>query len=174
MMMQQRIWDPLIRLFHWSIAIAFLMNFAVLEEGETAHRWMGYYILSALVVRFIWGFLGPKNARFKDFLPTLSGVKHHLTLLSKKQVEPSNGHNPLGGLMIFALLFGLLFTGLSGWMMGLDLSLGGEWLEELHELFAGMVMTLVVIHIAVVVVLSSVGPSNLINQMITGYRSDRQ
>ncbi|MEH6452352.1 MAG: cytochrome b/b6 domain-containing protein [Psychromonas sp.] len=173
MMMHQRIWDPLLRLFHWSVAIAFLMNFIILEEGETAHRWVGYYVLSALVVRFIWGFLGSQNARFKDFLPTPSGVKHHLTLLSKKQFESSNGHNPLGGLMIFALLLGLLLTGLSGWMMGIDVFWGEEWVEELHELLASMVMTFVIIHVAVVVVLSFVGPSNLIKQMITGYRSDR-
>ena len=50
--------ELLIRLFHWSLAIAFLMNFAVLEQGEKARRWMGYYILSALVVRFIWGTWG--------------------------------------------------------------------------------------------------------------------
>lgn len=171
---QRRIWDPLLRIFHWSVAIAFLMNFAVLEEGDTAHRWLGYYILSALLVRFIWGFVGPDNVRFKDFFPTPSGVKHHLTLLLRKKLEPSNGHNPLGGLMIFALLFGLLFTGLSGWMMGLDLFWGEEWVEELHELMAGMVMNLVVIHIVVVSLLSFVGPANLIKQMITGQWSPRR
>lgn len=170
---QEFIWDPIIRLFHWSVAFAFLMNFLVLEEGETPHRWVGYYILFALVMRFIWGFCGPKNARFKDFLPTPSGIKQHLALIRQRKFEKSSGHNALGGLMIFALLFGLLLTGLSGWMMGLDLFWGEKWVKEVHELMSGTVMTLVVIHVVVVVFISSIGPSNLIKQMITGYRSDR-
>lgn len=170
---QQRIWDPLLRFFHWSVALAFLLNFVVLEEGETAHRWVGYYVLCALAIRVIWGFLGPKNARFKDFMPTPSSLKQHINHLKNKQLESSSSHTPLGGLMIFALLFGLLFTGLSGWMMGLDMFWGEEWVEEFHELMAGAVMTLVVVHVAAVSFFSYAGPSNLIKQMITGKRSDR-
>lgn len=169
---QSMIWDPIIRLFHWTVAATFLLNFLIFEEGETLHRWAGYYILAALAVRIIWGFIGSKNARFKDFLPTASGIKYHLQLLKARQFEVSDGHNPIGGLMIFALLFCLLCTGLSGWMMGLDPFWGEDWVEELHGFMANTTMVLVVIHVAVVVLLSKFGPVNLIRQMITGQREN--
>lgn len=170
MKVQSMIWDPLIRFFHWTVAALFLLNVLVFEEGDTAHRWAGYYILAALAIRMLWGFIGSKNARFKDFLPTPSGIKQHLYLLKSKQFEVSDGHNPVGGLMVFALLFCLLSTALSGWMMGLDAFRGESWLEEIHGLIASTTMTLVVIHVSAVVLLSKFGPVNLIKQMITGQR----
>ncbi|PKH01988.1 cytochrome B [Psychromonas sp. MB-3u-54] len=173
MKVQSMIWDPLIRFFHWTVAAMFLLNFLVFEEGDTNHRWAGYYILAALAIRILWGFVGSKNARFKNFLPTPSGIKHHLHLLKSKQFEVSKGHNPIGGLMVFALLFCLLSSGISGWMMGLDAFWGEDWLEEIHELIANTTMMLVVFHVSAVVLFSKFGPVNLIKQMITGQR-DKQ
>lgn len=170
MKVQAMIWDPLIRFFHWTVAAVFLLNFLFFEEGETFHRWAGYYILAALAIRLLWGFIGTDNARFKNFLPRPSGIKRHLLLLKSKQFEVSEGHNPIGGLMVFALLFFLLSTALSGWMMELDAFWGESWLEEIHELMANTTMTLVVIHVSAVVLLSKFGPVNLIKQMITGQR----
>ena len=169
---QAMIWDPLIRLFHWTVAAMFLLNFLILEEGDTAHRWAGYYILAALGIRLLWGFIGSKNARFKNFLPTAEGIKYHLKLLRSRQFEVSEGHNPVGGLMVFALLFCLLGTGLSGWMMEFDIFWGEDWVESLHELMANTTMTLVVIHVSAVFLLSRFGPVNLIRQMITGQRDN--
>ena len=169
---QSIIWDPLIRLFHWTVAAVFLLNFLVFEEGGSNHRWAGYYILAALAVRVIWGFIGSNNARFKNFLPTLGGIKYHLRLLKSRQFEVSDGHNPIGGLMVFALLFCLLGTGLSGWMMQFDVFWGEDWVEELHELLATATMTLVVLHVSAVILLSKFGPVNLIRQMITGQRGN--
>lgn len=170
MKVQSMIWDPLIRFFHWTVAAMFLLNFLVFEAGDTNHRWAGYYILAALAIRLIWGFIGSENARFKNFLPTPSGIKYHLHLLKSKKIEVSEGHNPIGGLMVFALLFCLLGSGISGWMMGLDAFWGEEWLEETHELIANTTMTLVVLHVSAVLLLSKFGPVNLIKQMITGQR----
>ncbi|ABM03057.1 cytochrome B561 [Psychromonas ingrahamii 37] len=169
---QSMIWDPLVRFFHWTVAASFLLNFLIFEEGETNHRWAGYYILAALAIRILWGFIGSKNARFKDFLPTSSGIKQHLNLLISGRFEVSEGHTPLGGLMVFALLFCLLSTGLSGWMTELDVFWVGDWLEEIHEFLASTTMTLVVIHVSAVFLLSKFGPVNLIKQMITGQRDN--
>lgn len=170
MKVQSMIWDPLIRFFHWTVAAAFLLNFLVFEEGDINHRWAGYYILAALAIRLLWGFIGSENARFKNFSPTAKGIRQHLTLLKSKQFEVSEGHNPVGGLMVFALLFCLLGTALTGWMIGLDAFWGESWLEEIHGLIAGTTMTLVVLHVSAVVLLSKLGPVNLIKQMITGQR----
>lgn len=165
-MKTQTIWDPIIRIFHWTVALAFLLNYFVLEEGEEPHELAGYYILFALAVRIIWGFVGSQNARFRSFFPTIEGVKKHLSSLLRGEIPAENGHNPVGALMIFALLFGLFATGLSGWLLE---STGHEhWLKEVHETAANTTMLLVVIHVAAVVFFTYKGPRNLVRQMVTG------
>ncbi|TPE44566.1 cytochrome B [Maribrevibacterium harenarium] len=167
MSVAEQIWDPIIRLFHWSVAVAFLLNFFVLERGESPHEWAGYYILIALVVRLFWGFVGPDNVRFVSFLPSWSKLKAYLSELLNDRVPEEDGHNPLGALMIFALLFGLLTTGLSGWGME-QLDEYERALKGLHELAANTTFMLVMVHAIAVVVFSFKGPRNLVRQMITG------
>lgn len=161
------IWDPIVRLFHWSVALLFLLNYFILEEGSDWHEWAGYYILGALVVRIVWGFMGSPNARFISFFPSYKKVKHHITLMRSGIIPEDNGHNPVGALMIFALLFCLLITGLSGWSLD-GWFWGEDWAENIHEIFANTTFTLVVIHIFAVVFFSIKGPRNLIVQMVTG------
>ncbi|MBM6551816.1 cytochrome b/b6 domain-containing protein [Marinomonas ostreistagni] len=167
MAVEERIWDPIIRGFHWTVAVAFLLNYFALEEGGEPHEIVGYYILCALLVRFIWGVVGSKNGRFSHFFPTLAGVKAHLNALRAKQIPEENGHNPVGALMIFALLFGLLATGLSGWGME-TIFWGEDWIEELHEFFASFTLGLTLVHVFAVVLFTIAGPRNLIRQMLTG------
>lgn len=165
------IWDPLVRLFHWSLALAFLLNYAVLEEGETAHEWVGYYCLAILAVRIFWGFVGSHNARFASFFPTREGIRHHLGLLRQGRIEAHDGHNPVGGLMVLALMSAVLLTGLSGWMLQLDVFWGEDWAEEIHEFFANLSMALVLVHVGAVLLLSWLGPVNLVRTMLTGRRN---
>lgn len=164
---KSKIWDPVIRLFHWTVALAFLLNYFFLEEGEDAHELAGYYILCALGVRILWGIVGSHNARFKNFFPTISGVKEHIKMLRAGTIPEDEGHNPVGALMIFALLFGLLITGLSGWSLD-EIFSGADWAKELHEIAANLTFFLVLVHVFAVVVTSIVGPRNLISQMVTG------
>lgn len=169
---QPVIWDPLIRIFHWSLATAFLLNYWVLEEGEDQHEWVGYYLLAALLVRILWGFIGPDNARFRSFLPTPSKVRHHVREMLAGREPVHEGHNPLGGAMIISLILMIALTGISGWMMTTDALWGEEWIEEVHETCANLSMLLVAIHIPIVVWFSKYGARNLIHQMITGRKSD--
>lgn len=46
-----KVWDPVVRLFHWTIVLGCALNLFVLEEGKTAHRYVGYAVLAALVIR---------------------------------------------------------------------------------------------------------------------------
>lgn len=39
-------WDPLVRLTHWGIAAAVLLNGLVVEDGSLVHVWLGYARLS--------------------------------------------------------------------------------------------------------------------------------
>lgn len=172
MALQQKIkvWDPVIRFFHWSMALSFLLNSFVVEEGESAHEWLGYYILGLLLIRLLWGFTGPENARFRDFFPTKRNVSQYFHQLVKGGEHNPDRHNPLGGLMIIAMLLSILITGVSGWVSSLDVFFGADWLEEIHEFFADITLLLVSVHIFAVTTFSWFGKHNLISIMLTGYR----
>lgn len=165
------IWDPVVRLFHWSLALAFLVNYAVLEAGKTPHRWVGYYCLGILAIRIFWGFVGPRSARFADFFPTRAGVKHHLRLLRQGRIEIHDGHNPAGGAMVLALMTGVILTGVSGWALGLDMFWGEDWAKEVHAAIANVTIGLVCIHVSAVLLFSWIGPVNLVRTMLTGRRA---
>ena len=62
-----RVWDPLVRLFHWSLAACVFGAFLV-EEGEAAHRWLGYTALGLVAFRLAWGAIGSRHARFSDWV----------------------------------------------------------------------------------------------------------
>ena len=166
-----KVWDPFIRIFHWSLAASFLLNYTVLEEGENLHEWVGYYALALIAIRIVWGFIGPQNARFSDFWPTPTRIKAHLREHLHGQIPSPDRHNPVGGLMILALMAGMLVTGITGWLSTTDMFWGEELIEELHEGAASVVMGLVCLHVAAIVWFSRKGPHNLARIMWTGYRT---
>jgi len=168
------VWDPLVRIFHWTLATACILNLWILESGESWYRWTGYYAMGAVIVRIIWGFTGTRYARFSSFFPTPNRLFPYLRALTRGEHPYYVGHNPLGGLMILALMTFVLALGISGWMMGLDRYWGDKWLESLHELFSNILMVLILIHVAVVLLYSYFGPENLIKAMITGRKDNRR
>jgi cytochrome b len=161
------IWDRFVRLFHWSVAALFLLNFWVLEAGDPPHEWAGYAIAGLVVARIGWGFCGPANARFASFFPTPARLRDTLQNFSAR-CRDHRGHNPLGGLMILLLLAGLLLTAVSGWMQGLDAFWGEDWVENLHEWTADTLMVAVVVHISAVLIIQTRFRVPLIRAMIRG------
>lgn len=149
------VWDRFIRIFHWSTAALFLANFWWLEAGEDAHEWAGYTLAALLLARLIWGFIGPTNARFSDFLPTPARLRHNIEHFAQHQLRhrDDSRHSPLGGLMVLFLLGGLLVTAVSGWMQELDAFWGEDWVQNLHVWSANAVMVAVVVHVAAVLVI---------------------
>ncbi|RMP22511.1 cytochrome b/b6 domain-containing protein, partial [Pseudomonas coronafaciens] len=81
-----RLWDPLVRLFHVSIAGVFVANYFFNEVGDDWHVWLGYYAVAWLTVRVVWGFVGPPSARWSDFWPTAERLlRAHIRSLTKRQ-----------------------------------------------------------------------------------------
>lgn len=164
------VWDPLVRIFHWSVATLFLLNYWLLEPGETLHEWAGYAIAGLLVIRIVWGWIGSRNARFASFWPTRIRLHRHLRQLRTREFDPTEGHNPLGALMVVFMLTLLMLTALSGWMQGLDAFWGEDWVEQLHEYAATTLMVSVAIHVGAVILMSRVTGLALIRTMISGRR----
>lgn len=104
------VWDPLVRVFHWTVAIAFFV--AYLTEGDPliVHVWAGYTIGTLVVLRVIWGFVGPKHARFSDFVFAPWTVWSYLVSLVTFRAKRYVGHSPAGGAMVVVLLAGLAAT----------------------------------------------------------------
>ncbi|MGB5559678.1 MAG: cytochrome b/b6 domain-containing protein [Paracoccaceae bacterium] len=111
-----KVWDPFVRLFHWSLVAAFLVAYFVEAEDSTlaVHVWAGYAVGGLVVLRIIWGFVGTKHARFSDFLFRPFAAVRYLFDLFGGRARRYLGHSPAGAWMVFALLLGLSATVLSG------------------------------------------------------------
>ncbi len=179
-----KVWDPLVRTFHWTLAGAFAI--AYLTEGDilSLHVWAGYTILGLLLFRIFWGLVGTRYARFSSFVfspsQVWSYVKDTLSFRARRYI----GHNPAGGAMIVLLLASLLVTVVTGLVLygaeehagplaSLSSSLGEDWgeaYEEVHEFFANFTLVLVLVHVAGVLVESLIHRENLVRAMWTGYK----
>ncbi|MCF6280619.1 MAG: cytochrome b/b6 domain-containing protein [Candidatus Polarisedimenticolaceae bacterium] len=167
-----KVWDPLIRLFHWGLVISFCIAFVSEDNLMRAHVYAGYTIIGLLIFRLIWGMIGTQHARFSDFVrPPHAAITYLKEMLFGRATHYS-GHNPAGGLMIIMLLASLLLTSLTG-LGTYHLGFGEEILEEVHEFFANFTLLLIFIHISGVLLGSLYHDENLIRAMFTG-RKQRQ
>lgn len=97
------LWDPLVRISHWLIAVAVIANGLLNKAGGTIHIWIGWGVLALLALRFVWGFLGPADARFSAFPPDPRAAVSHLIDLVRGSPRHYRSHNPAGAIMVYAL-----------------------------------------------------------------------
>jgi cytochrome b len=168
-MSKVKVWDPVVRLLHWSLAIAVLGNF-INEGGDLLHRWEGYAALGIVGSRIIWGFVGSKHARFSDWFPTPSKLITYVSAMRRGEHPRFLGHNPAGAVMMLFLLLMVIAMGTTGYMMGLDAYFGEEWLEELHEILAYTLLGGVGLHVAAAIFESWRHKENLPAAMVHGYK----
>ncbi len=120
---QIKVWDPVVRLFHWSLVVSFFVAYLSGEESLQTHIYAGYFIIALLVIRVIWGFIGTSHARFSDFLYPPKEIVAYLKSLASGHPKRYLGHNPAGGVMVFLLLIALGLTSITGLL--LDTETGG-------------------------------------------------
>lgn len=166
-----RLWDPLVRLFHLSIAVVFIANYFFNEAGDDWHVWLGYYAMAWLLVRLVWGFVGPRSARWADFWPTPARLAAHLRSLHRGRPLHRLGHSPLGALVMILMLVALLTLGVSGWLMQeVDALWGADWPMQVHENAADVLLGLVSVHVLAALFESFQVRDNLPLSMLTGRR----
>jgi cytochrome b len=163
-----RVWDPLVRIFHWSLAVAFTVAWLTGDELEQVHIWAGYTIIGLLAVRIVWGVVGTAHARFSDFVYRPSTVFAYMMDALRLRAIRYIGHNPAGGAMVVALILMIGATATTGFMMTTDAYWGVGWVEETHEITANLSLLLVVLHLAGVAFASFAHRENLVKAMITG------
>lgn len=163
-----RVWDPLVRLFHWSLAASFLVAWLSADEWDDLHIWAGYAAAGLVAFRLLWGLAGPRYARFRQFIRRPAEIFGFLAAMLRGREARYIGHNPAGGAMIVALLLVMAGTALTGWMYTTDAYWGVEWVEESHELLANLLLILVLLHIGGVLFASLRHRENLVRSMLTG------
>jgi cytochrome b len=108
------VWDPFVRLFHWSLVAGVITQLATADDLKSVHANVGYLIAVLLVFRIIWGFVGSRHARFTDFIYPPADVLAYLKGLIQGRPKHYIGHNPAGGAMVCALLLLLVLTSFAG------------------------------------------------------------
>lgn len=162
------IWDPLVRCFHWLAVVLVLLDYWLLEGGENTHQWAGYALGVLLVVRILWGVVGSAHALFADFVPTLESLRRHL---SERTLDSRSGHNPVGALMVLAMLTLMAVIVFSGCLQATDRFWGESWVEQIHEYSADALMGLAVVHVVAVLLVQRFSGVPLVRPMLTGWRN---
>jgi cytochrome b len=164
------VWDLFVRVFHWGLVSAVALNYFVLEDSKTLHEWVGYFAVVLVLARIVWGFIGSPHARFSDFFPTPSRVWRHVRELAAGQADMHWGHNPVGALMMLALIGLVLALGVTGWMQGLDAFWGDERLQDIHEMLANALIAMAGLHALAAIVMGRLERTRLIRAMFTGVK----
>lgn len=193
------VWDPLVRIFHWSLVLFFTIAYLTEDDFMTLHELAGYIVLGLVGFRVIWGIVGPKFARFTDFVYSPAKIIAYLKSLTG---HPKHylGHNPAGGAMVIILLVMIALTSWTGIKAleaeemehaSINITLinkayadddgdkhksrkGDEFWEEIHEAAANLTVFFVFLHIVGVFASSIIHRENLVRAMITGYKKENE
>jgi len=111
------VWDLPLRVFHWLLAGCVVASWSTHELGVEWFTWhvrVGYLTLVLLAFRIAWGFVGPRHARFANFVRGPRATLAHLRAVLRGEMPASTGHNPLGALSVLAMLGLLLLQAVTG------------------------------------------------------------
>jgi cytochrome b len=162
------VWDPLVRLIHWSLALTILLNGAILEEESNLHEWVGYVALGLVGIRLVWAIIGPQYARFTAFPPSPARAISYVRSVLSGDKTVHLSHNPLGAIMIYNLWLTIIGIGVTGFMMTTIRFFGIDWVEEAHELIFNWLILSVALHVAGVAFDSWRSGVNLVRAMVIG------
>ncbi len=171
-------WDPLLRLTHWSFPLLIPAMWWTAENSKWAlHKRLGLVLLGVLVFRVMWGFLGPDTARFASFVKRPGAVMAYLRGGGGHTI----GHSPVGGWSTLVLIGAMLlqvsmglfagdpYDGMTGPLNGLVGVVVADTLTELHETFFWVVAGLVALHLTAITFYAVRG-DDLLSPMVGGDR----
>lgn len=169
---QKYVWDVFVRIFHWSLVIAFFVAFYYRESewDRLIHVYAGYTVAGLITARIVWGFMKTGYASFRAFpLNPLHAMKY-LWLTLHGRSRRYIGHNPAGSVVIYAMLFCGLTTVVSGYLVYNDgwLLEDPGYVKDLHHYVSWAWLYLIILHIIAVITESILHKDNLIRAMITG------
>lgn len=194
-MQKKLVWDLPLRLFHW------LLVFSIAGLWLTAHAdadylewlvsrypdvtWMewhfrlGYLALGLVVFRLVWGFVGPRHARFSSFVPGLARLPAYLGTVFQRDSKPYAGHNPAGALVVVIMLAMVATQAITGLFTSDDIVWAGPWnpavsgetaslLGKLHHENFEILQLLIGLHLVALVFYAVWKRQRLVPAMVTG------
>lgn len=180
------VWDPFVRLFHWTlVALIGFLWWSGEQGGMDLMEWhmlAGEAVLALVLFRILWGLLGTRTARFADFLRGPRALKAETADLLRGRAHEHAGHGALGGWMVAVLLAVVAVQAASGLFASDDLFTSGpltHWVaSDTEELLTGIhndgfdvLLWLVGLHLAAVLVVYPLAARiNLVRPMVTGYK----
>jgi len=177
-----RVWDLPIRLFHWAIVL--LVGFSWLSqelEWMDWHKLSGYTILTLLLFRLAWGFVGSETAQFRQFLASPVAALRHLSHLAQREPDHEVGHNAAGGWMVLVMLLLLAIqigTGLfsnddaltEGPLAGTVDKATSDWFSHIHRLNFTLIEIAIAAHVLAVLTYAVLKRHDLVRPMLTGVK----
>ncbi|MDR3530172.1 MAG: cytochrome b/b6 domain-containing protein [Rhodopila sp.] len=179
-MRPMKVWDLPVRLFHWAIVVLIFAAWLSQEVNRMdLHLWVGYAIMTLLLFRIAWGFVGSDTARFTRFLRSPAAALRHLAHLRRREPDTEIGHNAAGGWMVLVMLalIGVQTgTGLfsnddgdtEGPLMHLVSKGRSDWLSHIHYLNFKVIEAVIVLHVLAIVAYAVLKRQNLVRPMVTG------
>ena len=182
LMLPMRVWDGSVRLFHWALLALLVFSWISIEfmNNLRLHMLSGQAIMTLLLFRFVWGFIGSETARFSHFLGNPFHAITHLRQMTRREPDTQIGHNAAGGWMVLVMLLVLsaqVATGLfaadeesftEGPLNYLVGSAWGAWAKSQHKLVFTVIQLVVAMHIGAILAYAMLKRHNLVRPMITG------
>jgi cytochrome b len=183
-MTKRLVWDLPLRLFHWLFALSIGAAWATAKAGYDwmqVHFYIGYWIIGLLLFRIVWGFIGPRHARFSSFLETPPAVWRYARRLFDRHSPPSVGHNPLGGLMVLVMLLLVALQSATGLFCTDDVIWSGPYnasvskatasvLSSVHSGNFNFILAAVALHVLAIFYYRVFKKQSLVSSMFTGYK----
>lgn len=183
-----RAWDLPTRLFHWTLVVLLISAYVSFRFAEALgdftlkwHRWNGYAILTLIVFRVLWGFVGSSTSRFRTFIRSPIQALVYLKDLVTGRPRPFLGHNPMGAWMVMTLLAVVATQGVLGlYTVEHNDVTAGPLYRTVSEatwqlaskwhlwLFYWVLLPLIAVHITANVLYGAVKRDPLVQAMVTG------
>ena len=165
------VWDPLVRIAHWSVAILVAVEMLNEAGANPWHRYLGYAAGALVMVRLAWGLFGSRYARLTAMAHRAKHVVSYLRSAQRAGVQSYAGHNPLGACMAFALWLLVLLVVITGGLLQLDAFWGDDTMQAVHAAASYVLAACALVHVAGVLVTSAVHRTHLVRGMITGKKA---
>jgi cytochrome b len=178
------VWDLPLRLFHWLFALSIVASYVTAKLGfdwMQYHFYLGYFMIGLLIFRVVWGFIGPRHARFSSFLARPSVAWSYAQHLFDRNSTPSVGHNPIGGLMVIFMLL-LLVVQVSTGLFATDAVIWtgpyypsvkqstASLLSTIHSVNVNIILGAVGLHILAIIYYHTFKKQSLVPSMFSGYK----
>lgn len=177
------VWDLPTRLFHWVLVASMVASWLTADPGSPSMKWhmyLGYWTLGLVIFRVLWGFFGPKHARFSEFFKP-GRIGGYAAGLFRRDSKQAVGHNPLGALAVIVMLLMVAIQAVSGLFITDDIVWSGPWnpavsgetadrLTTLHHLNFDVLLWLVGLHVLTILFYAFYKRQDLVGPMFTGYK----